>query len=225
MPRDDEQAEAGGAPTWMLTYSDTITLLLTFFVMLLTFSTPNKEDFGRLGFGLLQGFKGTGSGMRGPPVADNQDQSHRLAASRVNVEGSEKPPLNTEAPLGELKKQYGDLDISKLQDLKGAVCVRLDLVDLFGTGTELTPEGKAALDLIVRITRGKSFSIVVRVESRPAPGPAERQARSTQMGSRIVRYLGESAGAACRDIGLSDNVELSDQPLPEGQCEILMLEV
>ena len=36
-----------GAPEWMVTYSDVISLLVTFFVMLLTFSTADREKFDK----------------------------------------------------------------------------------------------------------------------------------------------------------------------------------
>ncbi len=38
-------AEEGGAPGWMVTYGDMMSLLLTFFVLLLSFSTISQEDF------------------------------------------------------------------------------------------------------------------------------------------------------------------------------------
>ena len=37
--------EGGGAPKWMVTYGDLMSLLLTFFVLLLSFSTVKVEDF------------------------------------------------------------------------------------------------------------------------------------------------------------------------------------
>ena len=37
--------EGGGAPAWMVTYGDMMSLLLTFFVLLLSFSTISQEDF------------------------------------------------------------------------------------------------------------------------------------------------------------------------------------
>ena len=40
-----EPEEAEGAPDWMLTFSDCMTLLLTFFVLLLSFSSFDKELF------------------------------------------------------------------------------------------------------------------------------------------------------------------------------------
>ena len=42
-----EEAKSGGAPEWMVTYSDMVTLLLTFFVMLLamaSFESPGRVD-------------------------------------------------------------------------------------------------------------------------------------------------------------------------------------
>ena len=40
-----EESGAPGCPAWMLTYSDTVTLLCTFFILLLTFSSFDDEDF------------------------------------------------------------------------------------------------------------------------------------------------------------------------------------
>lgn len=40
-----KREEAGGAPGWMVTYGDLMSLLLTFFVLLLSFSTISEEQF------------------------------------------------------------------------------------------------------------------------------------------------------------------------------------
>jgi len=51
MGRTKKQAEpddAPGAPEWMVTFSDCMTLLLTFFVLLLSFSTFDQKVFQRL---------------------------------------------------------------------------------------------------------------------------------------------------------------------------------
>ncbi|UCF16008.1 MAG: hypothetical protein JSW59_00830 [Phycisphaerales bacterium] len=47
-PKSQESGEAEGAPKWMVTYSDCMTLLLTFFVLLLTFSTFDTRFFRNL---------------------------------------------------------------------------------------------------------------------------------------------------------------------------------
>jgi chemotaxis protein MotB len=40
-----QEEEGGGAPGWMVTYGDMMSLLLTFFVLLISFSTIQQEDF------------------------------------------------------------------------------------------------------------------------------------------------------------------------------------
>jgi len=47
MPRNGKKGgdEQAGAPLWMVTFGDLMSLLLTFFVLLLSFSTINEEEF------------------------------------------------------------------------------------------------------------------------------------------------------------------------------------
>ena len=49
-----EEEEQGGAPDWMVTFSDCMTLLLTFFVLLLSFSTFGKKTLPKLGTSFAQ---------------------------------------------------------------------------------------------------------------------------------------------------------------------------
>lgn len=45
--RRKNEEQMGGAPAWMVTYGDLMSLLLTFFVLLLSFSTIQEEDFNK----------------------------------------------------------------------------------------------------------------------------------------------------------------------------------
>jgi len=45
--RRQEEGAGGGAPGWMVTYGDMMSLLLTFFVLLISFSTVHKDEFER----------------------------------------------------------------------------------------------------------------------------------------------------------------------------------
>ena len=43
--KKQRQEESSGAPEWMTTYSDMVTLLLTFFIMLFSMATIDKNKF------------------------------------------------------------------------------------------------------------------------------------------------------------------------------------
>ena len=47
MPRSKKGEGEQGAPMWIVTFSDLMSLLLTFFVLLLSFSTISEEKFNQ----------------------------------------------------------------------------------------------------------------------------------------------------------------------------------
>ena len=61
--RNKKESSSGGAPEWMTTYSDLVTLLLCFFVLLFAFSTTDAQKFKTImeslqgSLGILEGGK------------------------------------------------------------------------------------------------------------------------------------------------------------------------
>ena len=87
-----EEDEAPGAPEWMVTFSDCMTLLLTFFVLLLSFSSFDERVFRKLKMIFMQEL---------PTVSDqarkNRDSvvmSEQIQKTVDLLAGSEKPTLN-----------------------------------------------------------------------------------------------------------------------------------
>ena len=78
-----------GVPAWMVTYSDTITLLMTFFVMLMSFSTLDKEQFSKVR-GSLQGHLGVIGSERFN--MDGLMTRRNMESSRVFLDGYENAP-------------------------------------------------------------------------------------------------------------------------------------
>ncbi len=102
-----EAEEQAGAPEWMVTFSDCMTLLLTFFVLLLSFSSFDERIFRRLKIIFSGALPTVSSEIR-------RDKDAFLAAKQLQYteeldEGSEKPTLATGAE-DRLKEETGPVD-------------------------------------------------------------------------------------------------------------------
>ena len=89
-------------PKWFVTYSDVITLLMTFFILLLTFASSEPEDLEKMQVATF-GPSGT-EGLAGQPV-EGQDKNslvvrYRPNSARRTGRGSETAPTEV-TPIGE----------------------------------------------------------------------------------------------------------------------------
>jgi len=101
-------------PAWILTYSNVITLLMTFFILLLTFSTNEPEHFERMQVSMF-GTAGS-SGFAGPvDIAKESIMSRvRPPAARMTVRGAEMPPINQDPGAEAMKAGLNGLEDSKM---------------------------------------------------------------------------------------------------------------
>lgn len=128
-----EEPPSGDIPAWFMTYSDVITLLMTFFILLMTFSTTEPENFGRMQVVMFGG--GNSSGVARKQKFMEQDGlvvRIRPKSSRIAKEGSETPPpmmapatksvskgidaLDEEEPLGSSERFQIVIPISMVRD-------------------------------------------------------------------------------------------------------------
>ncbi len=93
-----EKPKDGGIPRWFVTYSDVITLLMTFFILLLTFASNEPE-----GFEIMQeSVFGTGGSSGNVGMKSNNADNDTLVmrtkppSSRLTTHGSEMPPMYTD---------------------------------------------------------------------------------------------------------------------------------
>lgn len=87
MARPKKQEEAAHSESWLVSYCDMISLLVTFFLMMMTFSTSASGDVKEVGVGLLKGRGGLWKNRMPAPMQSTVDfvQAERLAreVSRV----------------------------------------------------------------------------------------------------------------------------------------------
>ncbi|HUU17952.1 MAG TPA: flagellar motor protein MotB [Sedimentisphaerales bacterium] len=86
-----EPDEAPGAPEWMVTFSDCMTLLLTFFVLLLSFSSFDEKVFWKLKASFSKALPGIN--LSDEASRDSVLPTEQIEATPELVEGSEKPTL------------------------------------------------------------------------------------------------------------------------------------
>ena len=131
-------------PAWFLTYSDVITLLMTFFILLLTFASTEPERFEQIQKTL---FSGAGStGLVGEPPDGLERDSFimriRPKTARRCLQGSEMPPTkkspNTLSVTGSLAGLEGD----QFKDLADQYALEMNLYHMVSANGEIYSLGQ-----------------------------------------------------------------------------------
>jgi len=154
-----EPDEAPGAPEWMVTFSDCMTLLLTFFVLLLSFSSFDDRIFPRLKVIYSKALTHIT-----PVLRSDRDALLYLPPVRHIAEldeGSEKRTAAQGLEDGLLKE-------TGLGELLGGMAFSISSNRVFwGKGTAVSPEGRHIIDTMALFLKGVPGRIVI-CENGPA---------------------------------------------------------
>jgi len=162
-----EESAPSGVPEWVVTYGDMMSLLLTFFIMLVSMSSLKEEGTMRAMLDAISQKFGATMGEFGTPGTSRQRSSifNKLSSLGNNSRGG------TDAGNPDSSGRNGpQKTVDSITD--GAV-VTLGGPALFSEfEAELTPEIRRALDAIVEIVRDRPNHIEVRGHASPEPLPA-----------------------------------------------------
>ena len=193
----------GGEPAWLLTFADVMTLILCFFVLLISFSSADPYEFGRTillmrgAFGILS----PGIRRQAPIPHDNWrylgQQDAALSSKEREPEPDENLPV---AALEKLSDELGELSFphpAHIIPQDDGVLIRIDESLAFDEGsTVLSREAKGTLDLIVDFFLKNKGEILIEAFG---DGPSPRR-------SGYGRAGGPRAGPAavgCNPVELS----------------------
>jgi hypothetical protein len=159
-----EPDSTGQVPLWFLTYSDVITLLMTFFILLLTFSTSEPEHFERMQASLFGG--GGATGIAGAPqgsmVLDAIAMRVRPSAGRATLRGSEMPPHYSDPELTSLSTGLSQLEqdngFDPLESHRA-----LSQMAMFLTDAGITPVGEQRLHMFAQQMKRGPYTTVLEV--------------------------------------------------------------
>lgn len=131
-------------PAWFTTFSDVITLLITFFILLLTFSTTEPEEFQQIQSTLFSDSNSNGVvGEKSKKLSqDSIVYRRRPPSARLAIRGSEMPPTRTQPQTQFPAGFLGGLDTDEFLDLADKYSVEVDLYALVSRKGQLFPRGQ-----------------------------------------------------------------------------------
>jgi len=150
MPEDDPPE---GAPEWMTTYSDLVTLLLTFFVLLFSMASVDKQKFEAVAYSLRSTFLNMSNGelyennngkdlisitdLTGQPEDEYDKNTNREDSDKKGNAGKG----SVEERIDNFKDEVEDLialmdlgDYIKIIDTEREIILRINSVILFDLG-------------------------------------------------------------------------------------------
>ena len=196
-----EEEEMAGAPEWMVTFSDCMTLLLTFFVLLLSFSSFDNKVFRR-----LKVIYSTALTSITPSRHSNRDAFTHIPPVKYLYEidkGSEKPTLSSNSLEGLMNEQ------EHTNFKKGMVFLMPSNTLFWGKGNVISSEGRSFLDKMAIFLKEVHNHIVIS-ESNPT-NKQDAEYKSLQRAWSIMNYLIEHHNLDKKRISISMTSTLSDE--------------
>jgi hypothetical protein len=165
LPKERPPKIKDDIPSWFVTFSDVITLLMTFFVLLLTFSTDEPEHFEKFQQTM---FRGSGArGIAGPRAAGPDRDSFfvrmRPSLARMVLRGSEMPPTCDEPDSVPLGLGLEGLEAEEKHDPTMARSIEVPLLLLVTRGGDITPRGEQQLRMLARQLHHMSLHVSLQV--------------------------------------------------------------
>ena len=219
-----ESDEAPGAPQWMVTFCDCMTLLLTFFVLLLSFSSFDDKIFWKLRAIFMEALPGVSQ-----PEEKNRDAflpTEQIQMTPELVKGSEKPTL--------LRGLDDNLKKDTPTDFRRLKVFSISSQRIFwGKGTLISAEGSRIMTKMASFLEEVPSRIVVS-ENRP-----ESEEDAEQLGLprswAVIEYLTTEHNLDKKRFSISAASTLAPHQLnlgsrligagePERTLEIVLLE-
>ena len=222
----EEPSGPAGAPEWVVTFTDMISLLVTFFILLLTFSSMDSYEALKVD-SFLQGNRGMHS-AGGSSLVDvaKEDQ---LAASTIE-RGASRPHTRPPEGLQESIEEMGQRETSAHQsldmnDVGDGFLIEFNAAESFAPGsTELSSALRKSLGEIARVLEHYPHQVVVEGFSdgafKPSPSYRSEDEISLARADRAAQYMLQESGLSPKMIqlaGLGSREAVADNATATGR--------
>ncbi len=172
-----------GAPMWMTTFSDMVTLLLTFFVLLLSMASMDRVKFSAASQSISSAF---GQGVMSSTMSSEKQRPQVISYKPIDDDFNARVYRRLKSKLKELKlnKQI------KLVKDRGAVVLRIDESILFTSGQrDLSPEAHPVLRKVAGLVRPLPLNLKVEGHTDNRGDELANWDLSVARSVSVLRYL------------------------------------
>lgn len=217
MSRKKEQAPEG-APEWMTTYSDLVTLLLTFFILLFSMATVDKDRFSKIAESLSNSvvnlksgdsiLEKDGNSVLSLDFSSLKDSNEAQKEKEKYLEAAEEMVVKADQQIKDKKideaknrirdtiNEKGISDKTQVIEEKDFLMIRLDSEVFFDSGSaDIKTDGIKVLSAIAATLRGIENEIMISGHTDNVP-MSNKQFKSnwelsTARATNAVKYLVE----------------------------------
>jgi chemotaxis protein MotB len=217
-----EEHKKAGAPLWMCTFADLMSLLLTFFLLLLSMSSTELAKFRAMAGSLRDAF-GAKSDLAIAPISMSDEILPQIDERR----GDESSPAagEFERELTQSLERAGvEIESAMVQVDQNTVSLRLESDLLFPSGdAALRPEAIPVLDAVARYVKTTNYTLDIaghtdNVPIQTSTYPSNWELSAARAGS-AVRHLTERGvdSRRLRAIGCADTEPVADNSTADGR--------
>ena len=223
-----KKEESGGAPEWMTTYSDLVTLLMAFFVLLFAFSEIDAQKFEAV----MQSFQGSAGILSGGVTLSKAELVFQALPESNITETVEKVEENLQI-LKEVVEEFIEaeelVDIVSVEFDSRGLIIRFKDNALFDSGrADIRSDSHEILEYIGDILKTEEFvDRYIRVEGHTDNVPINT-ARfpsnwelSTTRATTVTRFFidhAEMEPSRLAAAGYSENYPIAENETPEGRA-------
>lgn len=156
-------------PAWFMTYSDVITLLMTFFILLLTFATTEPERFEKVTSSVFASAGATGVAGHKHDQLDRNSWSQRVRprAARIAMQGSEMPPIEKEISTSAIGRGLEAVsDKASKKDIMKSYAFELPLAKLVDANMNVSRNGIQVASKLSSQLRSLSIHCTFEISDR-----------------------------------------------------------
>lgn len=218
MARKKKKPDDINTNAWMDTYADTITLLLTFFILLYSFSSTDNEKLKLIAAALKGEITGIPMKLENTPDISKQDIEQGI--------GEKSPYEILVDQVQDIIDKTGLTDSIKIREEDAGVVLQLSESILFDLGkADLKPESTQILDIISGLIPSISNEIMVQGHTDNVPiSSAKYESNwelSTARAVSVVKYFIETKGldpTRFSATGYGEYQPLVDNTTPENRA-------